>query len=100
MGQWRVSAQMMGETIPKENSTVYLDPHLTDKYGIPQLHISVGYDENDEKMLNDFFQQFAEMFEHAGFSGILKKRIENEHLAMKTTKWAVFAWVKTLKHPF
>ncbi len=72
LGHWRVSAQMMGETIPKESSTVYLDPHLTDKYGIPQLHVSVGYDDNDEKMLQDFFEQFTEMFEQSGFTNIKK----------------------------
>jgi choline dehydrogenase-like flavoprotein len=51
---------------------VRLDPHLTDKYGIPQLRVSVAYDENDEKMLHDFFEQFTEMFEHAGFTNIKK----------------------------
>ena len=72
LGHWHISAQMMGETLPKENSTVRLDPHLTDKYGIPQLRVSVGYDDNDEKMLHDFFEQFTEMFEHAGFTNIKK----------------------------
>ena len=72
LGHWHISAQMMGETLPKENSTVRLDPHLTDKYGIPQLRVSVGYDDNDEKMLNDFFEQFTEMFEQAGFTNIKK----------------------------
>ena len=72
LGHWHVNAQMMGETIPKESSTVYLDPNLTDKYGIPQLHVSVGYDDNDEKMLSDFFEQFTEMFELSGFTNIKK----------------------------
>ena len=72
LGHWNVNAQMMGETIPKESSTVYLDPNLTDKYGIPQLHVSVGYDDNDEKMLSDFFEQFTEMFELSGFTNIKK----------------------------
>lgn len=72
LGHWRVNAQMMGETIPKESSTVYLDPHLTDKYGIPQLHVSIGYDDNDEKMLIDFFEQFTEMYEQSGFTNIKK----------------------------
>ena len=72
LGHWHISAQMMGETLPKENSTVRLDPHLTDKYGIPQLRVSVGYDDNDEKMLHDFFEQFTEMFEQAGFTNIKK----------------------------
>jgi choline dehydrogenase-like flavoprotein len=32
--------------------------------------VSVAYDENDEKMLRDFFEQFSEMYERAGFTDI------------------------------
>lgn len=70
LGLWRVGSHMMGETIPKEKSTVSLDTQLTDKYGVPQLRISVEYDDNDEKMLKDFFAQFTEMYQKAGFSNI------------------------------
>ena len=70
LGLWRVGSHMMGETIPKEKSTVSLDTQLTDKYGVPQLRISVEYDDNDEKMLKDFFAQFSEMYQKAGFSNI------------------------------
>ena len=69
-GPWRVSAGMMGETIPKEDGQVFLDSEKIDAWGIPQLNISIGYDENDEKMLDDFFQQYTEMFEKAGFTNI------------------------------
>jgi choline dehydrogenase-like flavoprotein len=61
---------MMGETIPKAHSTVRLDEQAKDKYGLPQLRVSIGYDENDEKMLKDFHQQFTEMYESAGFHNI------------------------------
>ncbi|MEY4382755.1 MAG: hypothetical protein RI995_297 [Bacteroidota bacterium] len=70
LGPWQINAGMMGETIPKESSTVRLDSELKDKYGIPQLRVSIGYDENDEKMLQDFHQQFKEMYELAGFTNI------------------------------
>jgi choline dehydrogenase-like flavoprotein len=70
LGNWHINAGMMGETIPKASSKVQLDGQLKDKYGIPQLRVSVGYDENDEKMLLDFHQQFTEMFEAAGFVNI------------------------------
>jgi choline dehydrogenase-like flavoprotein len=69
-GKWQISAGMMGETIPKETSTVTLDPIKKDKYGLPQLRISVGYDDNDEKMLQDFFNEFTEMFTRAGYTNI------------------------------
>ena len=34
-GLWRVNSHMMGETIPKESSSVFLDKDKIDKYGIP-----------------------------------------------------------------
>lgn len=70
LGHWHINVGMMGETIPKAHSTVRLDAELKDKYGLPQLRVSIGYDENDEKMLVDFHQQFGEMYEAAGFKNI------------------------------
>jgi choline dehydrogenase-like flavoprotein len=69
-GEWRVGSHMMGETIPKESNYVNLHPELKDDWGIPQLNISVDYDDNDEKMILDFFEQFTEMYEKAGFVDI------------------------------
>ncbi|GAB3165664.1 FAD-dependent oxidoreductase [Telluribacter humicola] len=70
LGNWQIYAGMMGETIPKESSTVQLDKQLTDLYGLPQLRISIGYDDNDARMLKDFHEQFTEMYEKAGFTNI------------------------------
>ena len=49
---------MMGETIPKESNQVSLHENLEDPWGIPQLKVDVDYDENDEKMLQDFFDEW------------------------------------------
>jgi choline dehydrogenase-like flavoprotein len=70
IGPWKVGSHMMGETIPKETNRVSLDRTMTDAWGIPLLKISVEYDENDEKMKQDYFEQFTEMFTRAGFSDI------------------------------
>ena len=70
LGPWRVGSHMMGETIPKETNTVSLDPSLRDPWGIPQLKIDISYDDNDEKMLKDFFAQLTEMYTAAGFTNI------------------------------
>jgi choline dehydrogenase-like flavoprotein len=69
MSNWHIGAHLMGETIPKESNYVALDSKL-DPYGLPQLKISIDYDENDEKMIQDFFNQFTEMFTKAGFHNI------------------------------
>jgi len=69
-GPWRVGSHMMGETIPKETNTVSLDGSRKDAWGIPQLKINISYDDNDEKMLKDFFTQMTEMYTAAGFTNI------------------------------
>jgi choline dehydrogenase-like flavoprotein len=69
-GDWGVGSHMMGETIPKETNFVKLDPSHKDEWGVPLLSISVEYDDNDEKMTNDFIQQMSEMYTKAGFTDI------------------------------
>lgn len=69
-GNWHVGSHMMGETIPKEESTLSLDSQKTDQYGIPQLRINLDYDDNDQKMITDYVEQFTEMFDAAGFKNI------------------------------
>jgi choline dehydrogenase-like flavoprotein len=70
-GVWSVDSHMMGETIPKESNQVYLDTEKIDDWGIPLLNIDVDYDDNDEKMIQDFYEQFSEMYQKAGFKNII-----------------------------
>ena len=70
-GEWNISMMMQGETIPKENNKVWLHSEKKDDWGIPLLVTSVDYDENDEKVLNDFLQQGKEMLETAGCKNIV-----------------------------
>lgn len=69
-GPWYIRSGMMGETIPKKSNKVTLNHSQTDEWGIPLLNVSVKYDENDEKMIEDFFIQLSEMYEKAGFKNI------------------------------
>jgi choline dehydrogenase-like flavoprotein len=77
-GNWSVGSHMMGETIPKETNYVALDPNLKDPWGIPQLKISVSYDDNDEKMIKDYHEQLTEMFTKAGFTNIKTHDVPNK----------------------
>jgi len=54
-GPWHAYMYMQGETIPKETNYVRLSTDQKDQWGMPLLVTSVGYDDNDEKMLKDFF---------------------------------------------
>jgi choline dehydrogenase-like flavoprotein len=69
-GAWRVSMSIQGETIPKETNHVRLSKDQKDKWGIPLLVTSVGYDDNDEKLLKDFFQTGSEMLHAVGCANI------------------------------
>ena len=69
-GPWHVHSRFMGETIPKASNRVWLDDAQRDEWGMPLLHVSIDYDNNDEKMLADFFEQLSEMFEKAGYKNL------------------------------
>jgi len=69
-GGWYVSSQMQGETIPKEKNLVSLSGDRKDAWGIPELVISVDYDDNDINSMKDYMQQASEMLELAGCKDI------------------------------
>jgi choline dehydrogenase-like flavoprotein len=70
-GPWKAYMSMQGEVIPKHDNHVRLSPDQKDEWGIPQLITSVGYDDNDEKMVNDFLEQGEEILTVAGCRNIV-----------------------------
>jgi choline dehydrogenase-like flavoprotein len=70
LGPWNVGSQCMGETIPKETNYVNLDNDKKDEWGMPLINFSVVFDDNDEKIIKDFMEQYTEMYEKAGFTDI------------------------------
>jgi len=72
-GAWYAGMFMQGETIPKEANHVRLSHDQVDPWGIPQLITSIGYDDNDDKMVADFLTQSAAMLEIAGIKNISKR---------------------------
>ncbi|MEP0711195.1 GMC family oxidoreductase [Algoriphagus sp.] len=75
-GVWHMAAWMQGETVPVEDNHIRLSTDQVDKYGIPQIILSVEWKENDDKMVADFVEQQTLMFEKAGFTNI---RVEDQH---------------------
>lgn len=69
-GEWKVYMSMQGETLPKETNHVRLSTDQKDEWGIPLLITSVDYDDNDERMVQDFLTQSKEMLEAAGCTNI------------------------------
>lgn len=70
LGPWNIGSQCMGETIPKETNYVKLDNNKKDEWGMPLIRFSVEFDDNDEKMIKDFMEQYTEMYQKAGFTDI------------------------------
>jgi len=69
-GPWGVYMYLQGETIAKESNHVRLSEDKKDQWGIPLLITSVGYDENDDRMVKDFLEQSVAMLEKAGGKNI------------------------------
>jgi choline dehydrogenase-like flavoprotein len=69
-GGWHTYMYMQGETVPQESNHVRLSKDQKDQWDIPLLVMSVGYDDNAEKMIKDFLTQSSEMLEKAGCKNI------------------------------
>jgi len=69
-GRWTAYMYMQGETLPKKSNHVRLSKDRNDLWGIPLLVISVGYDDNDDRMVQDFLTQGRAMLEAAGVKDI------------------------------
>ncbi|MDJ1479634.1 GMC family oxidoreductase [Cytophagaceae bacterium YF14B1] len=67
---WGIYMMMQGETVPKEQNHVRLSKDQKDAWGIPQLITSIEYDQNDEKLLQDFLMQGTEILEKSGCKNI------------------------------
>ena len=69
-GSWGIFIQMQGETVPTESNHVRLSKTEKDLWGIPQIITSVGYTDNDVKVMKDFQTQASEMLDTAGCKNI------------------------------
>jgi choline dehydrogenase-like flavoprotein len=69
-GSWKVYMYMQGETVPKVTNHVRLSKDQKDQWSMPLLITSVQYDDNDERMIQDFLKETREMLEKAGCKNI------------------------------
>ncbi len=76
VGGWNMYVQMQGETIPKYENHIRLSADKVDKYGMPQVITSIGYDDNDERSMRHFHSSVSEMLDKSGFKNI--KAIEDK----------------------
>ncbi|MBI4408289.1 MAG: GMC family oxidoreductase [Gemmatimonadetes bacterium] len=69
-GPWRVHLLAFGETLPRYENHVRLDPDRVDPYGIPLLRINCAWGENELAMREDMADSSAEMLERCGLKNV------------------------------
>jgi choline dehydrogenase-like flavoprotein len=69
-GKWTMEFAGFGECLPYKHNRVTLNKNVTDVFGIPVLHIDMGWGENEKKMIRDMAVTAAEMLEASGAKNI------------------------------
>jgi choline dehydrogenase-like flavoprotein len=68
--QWNFRFGGFGECLPRFENHVTLDKDKVDAWGIPVLHISMAFSDNEKKMVEDMADRAAEMLEAAGAENV------------------------------
>lgn len=69
-GNWSAYFEAYGETLPEFKNQVSLHKHKKDKWGLPQISISMEYGENAMKMRTDMQSTAVEMLEACGLDAV------------------------------
>ena len=69
-GEWYASLSGFGECLPYFENKVEINKNVVDKWGIPVLHISADWFENELQLYKDIRVQAAEMLEACGIKNI------------------------------
>ncbi len=69
-GAYYIGLGAFGECLARNENYVSIDPNLKDAWGIPALHISMTYGENERALQEDACATAAEMLEAAGAKNI------------------------------
>jgi choline dehydrogenase-like flavoprotein len=70
LGGWGFGATGFGESLPREENRVTLDPTVTDAWGVPAARIEVRWSDNERAMEKDMAATMAEMLDAAGFKDV------------------------------
>lgn len=69
-GPWTMWMVGMGECLPYYDNQVTLSKDQKDEWGMPIVHISADWKDNENNMTKDILAQGAEMLEKAGFKNV------------------------------
>ena len=77
LNPWGIGIHGWGETLPREENALALDPTVKDKWGVPALRITCRWGENERKMQEDMVRTATEMLDAAGATNITPTRSNN-----------------------
>jgi choline dehydrogenase-like flavoprotein len=66
-----------GETLPRRENFVEIDPGVVDVFGIPTLRIQMTWSDNEKAMIPDMAESAAQMLEAAGAKNIQPWTVPN-----------------------
>ena len=69
-GEWRMGIGSWGEHLPYHENRMFLNPNLTDKWGLPTVTFECDFKENEHNMRKDMKQSAVDMLEASGFTDI------------------------------
>jgi len=69
-GPWEMTLNAFGECLPYADNKVELNHNVTDKWGLPTLHIDCEFKDNEYAMRKDMAQTTYELLEAAGGKNI------------------------------
>jgi choline dehydrogenase-like flavoprotein len=77
LNPWGIGIHGWGETLPREENALALDPTVKDKWGVPALRITCRWGENERRMQEDMVRTATEMLDAAGATNITPTRSNN-----------------------
>ena len=92
---WSVYLGGFGECLPRFENHCRLDTERVDAWGIPILHISAAFGDNERRMVADMADTAMEMLEAAGAGGASPGRRTSHPPDWRFTRSARRAWATT-----
>jgi choline dehydrogenase-like flavoprotein len=69
-GQWGLFMEGYGETLPYHDNRMWITPDDTDGYGMPKIHLSMTYRENEKLMAQQMMDDAVEMMTAAKLENV------------------------------
>lgn len=69
-GLWSMNLVGFGECLPYKHNRVTINKNVSDVFGIPVLHIDVGWGDNEKRMIRDMAVTAGEMMEASGAKNV------------------------------